>query len=194
MLQSQDRKYHKQLKSRLSNKPRGFYQHACLHRQAQLASASTWRTAKTWPHTTRGHEHCTIAQLLPEPPGAALHKGGTHTHQHRHSLQCSLFLTRTVFSQCWSYPVLPRVLQGKHSPHFLCVAEEGPGTGMGLFSTGEGCKLLLSSETFVTALICLDKLGNLSFVSVSPPVKFMFLPERSTVLNLSITSENKISR
>lgn len=141
-----------------------------------------------------GQEHCTVAQLLPEPLCAAPHNGGAHTLQHRHSLQCSLFLKRTVFSQCWSYSLLPRVLPGKHSPHFPRVAEEGPGTGMGLFSTGGGYELLLGSETFDTALICLGKLWNLSCVSVSPTVKFMYLSERSTVLSLSSTSEMKISR
>lgn len=93
--QSQDRKYHKQLKSKLSNKPQDFY--VCLHRQAELASALTWRTAKTWPHTMWGHERGTVAQVLPEPRGAARHNRGAHTHRHRHNLRCSLLLNSRGF-------------------------------------------------------------------------------------------------
>lgn len=63
-----------------------------------------------------GQEHSTLAQLLPEPHCAALHKGQAHICQHRHSLQCSLFMNRTIFSWSWSYPLLPRVLQEKSSP------------------------------------------------------------------------------
>lgn len=100
---------------------------------------------------------------------------------------------RTASSQWWSYPPVPSVLQGKCSPHFPHVAEEDLGTGMGLFCTGEGCELLLGWETFVTALLCLGKLWNLSCISISPTVKFLYLPARSTVINLSSTSEIKIS-
>lgn len=103
------------------------------------------------------------------------------------------FWKETGFSQWWSYPPIPSVLQGKCSPHFQHVAEEGPSTGMGLFCTGERYELLLGWETFVTALLCLGKLWNLSSIWVSPTVKFLYLPARSTVLNLSSTSEMKIS-
>lgn len=89
--QSQHRKYQKQLKKRLNNKPQNFYAHSSLNRQAQLASASAWKTVDTWTHTTWGHEHCPVAEHLPESPCVAPHKGGACTHQHRSSLQCSLF-------------------------------------------------------------------------------------------------------
>lgn len=133
--------------------------------------------SQAWLCTLWGHEYCTVGQI----------------HWYRHSLQYSLegISEQHSFSSVLETPTTPQGVAGKHCKHFPSVAEEVPGPRMWFFSMGERYELLLDSEKCLTSLFYSGKLLNLSSVSVFPPVKSIYLLERST--HLSSTSEMQIS-